>query len=133
MVTPTLRRPRPPIYLSPVNRTLLGAAAATFVLVVAAALAIPRLAGRGAGPPAAATPELVAAGRRIFANRCWSCHHEIPLAQRIRGWTLARAYETVGRLPSVSRAMPPFPGSDDERRAIAAYLAAVGAGEAAWP
>ncbi|HUL59009.1 MAG TPA: c-type cytochrome [Anaeromyxobacteraceae bacterium] len=115
------------------NRTLLAAAAATFVLVVAAALAVPRLAGRGAGPPSGATVELVAAGRRIFANRCWGCHHEIPLPGRIRGWTLAHAYETIGRLPSVSRAMPPFPGSDDERRALAAYLAAVGQGEAPWP
>ena len=46
-------------------------------------------------------------------------------------WSAERAYEALGRLPALYPAMPPFHGTDDERRALALYLARLGAAGAA--
>ena len=37
-------------------------------------------------------------------------------------------YEMLGKLPELNEMMPTFPGSDTERRAVAAHLAALTAG-----
>ena len=79
------------------------------------------------------SPEAIDRGRAFVQGRCLQCHATIALAPRVAGWSVRRAYETVGRLPEVNPAMPRFPGSEDDRRAVAAYLAALGAGRAAPP
>ena len=80
--------------------------------------------------PLRPTPEALALGARVLANKCLHCHSAIPLAPRVAGWSAERAYDAIGRLPQLYPAMPPFHGTDDERRALAAYLAALGAGGA---
>jgi mono/diheme cytochrome c family protein len=88
----------------------------------------------GPPPPLVETPEAVAAGRQVFTYRCTGCHRDVRLDARLKGWTADRAYQTVGRLETVPKAnMPPFPGSEEERRAVAIFLAAVGAGRARTP
>jgi mono/diheme cytochrome c family protein len=85
-------------------------------------------------PPLVESPAAVAAGQRVYAYRCAGCHREVPLAGRVAGWSAERAYQTIGRLPEVKRAiMPPFPGTEEERRALAIFLAALGGGRAAPP
>ncbi len=93
-------------------------------------------AGLFSSPPAplVESPEAVAAGQAVFAYRCTPCHQDVPLARRVAGWSVERAYQTIGRLPQVPRAnMPAFPGTEDDRRALAAFLAALGAGRAQQP
>ncbi len=110
--------------MSPRTRIVVAAAA---VLLVAGSWAWDAGLLRLAPPPLVATPEALALGERVLARRCLHCHSEIPLAPRVAGWSAERAYEAIGRLPQLYPAMPPFPGTDDERRALAVYLAALGA------
>jgi mono/diheme cytochrome c family protein len=79
--------------------------------------------------PLVTSPEAVDRGRRVFDRQCRHCHSDIPLERRVAGWSLERAYATLGRLPEVYPAMPPFRGTDEERRALAAFLAALGRGD----
>ncbi len=111
--------------MSPRTRNAGLAAAA---LLVAAAWAWDAGLLRPAPPPLRATPEALALGERILASRCLHCHAAIPLAPRVAGWSAERAYEALGRLPQLYPAMPRFHGTDDERRALALYLAEIGAG-----
>jgi mono/diheme cytochrome c family protein len=83
---------------------------------------------RRAPPPLRPTPEALALGQRVLENKCLHCHAGIPLAPRVAGWSAERAYEALGRLPKLYPAMPPFHGTEDERRALALYLASLGAG-----
>jgi len=101
------------------------------------AAAVGGIAGSGIlePPPApiAVTPELVAAGRLVYRNRCHTCHTDIPLAKRVKGWEPMHAYEVIGRLPTIgvsgtNKPMPPFPGTDEDRRALAAWISELGAG-----
>ena len=78
----------------------------------------------------AQTPEALARGRAVLAARCLHCHAAIPLAPRVAGWSAERAYDAIGRLPALQPAMPRFAGSEEERRALAVYLSALGAGAA---
>ena len=82
--------------------------------------------------PIVVTPELVASGRRVYRDRCHTCHNDIPLRKRVDGWEPMHAYEVIGRLPTIGKPekkpMPPFPGTDDDRRALAAWLSELGAG-----
>jgi mono/diheme cytochrome c family protein len=88
----------------------------------------------GTPPPLVESPEAVVAGRAVFVHRCIGCHRDVPLQRRVAGWSAERAYQVIGRLPSVPRAyMPPFPGTEEERRALAVFLAALGAGRARQP
>ncbi len=73
---------------------------------------------------------LIAAGRRVMEYRCYNCHRDVPLRRRVAGWTVPFAWEAIGRLPALYPAMPAFAGDDEERRALAAWLAALGAGHA---
>jgi mono/diheme cytochrome c family protein len=85
-------------------------------------------------PPLVETPEAVAAGQAVFAYRCTGCHRDVPLARRVAGWPALQAWQVIGRLPSVKRAnMPPFPGTEEERRSLAIFLSALGAGRARQP
>lgn len=89
---------------------------------------------------AAALPALAPAsdavlGARVARNFCLACHdHEPgpgaqnPLLPRLtedRFGTPERAYESIGRLAELNPVMVlPFQGTDAERRALAAWLAA---------
>ena len=85
-------------------------------------------------PPLVDSPAAVEAGRAVFAYRCVSCHRDVPLRKRLAGWSPERAYQTIGRLPAVPRAnMPPFPGTEEDRRVLAVFLAALGAGRTTQP
>jgi mono/diheme cytochrome c family protein len=110
--------------VSPRTRNALVVAA---VLLVALAFAWDEGLLRPAPAPLRPTPEALALGERILASRCLHCHSAIPLAPRVAGWSAERAYEALGRLPQLYPAMPPFHGTDDERRALAMYLATLGA------
>jgi len=114
--------------MSPKVRWLLVAVA----LLALAAVAVDR-SGLLAPPPApiVVTPELVASGRKVYRDRCHSCHTDIPLGKRVAGWDPMHAYEVVGKLQTIGkegkRPMQAFPGSDDERRALAAWISELGA------
>lgn len=111
--------------MSPRTRNVLLAAAA---LIVAVGFAWDRGILRPALPPLHPTPEALALGERVLESRCLHCHATIPLAPRVAGWSAERAYDALGRLPQLYPAMPPFFGTDDERRALAVYLARLGSG-----
>jgi cytochrome bd-type quinol oxidase subunit 1/mono/diheme cytochrome c family protein len=71
-----------------------------------------------------------AAGPHAFEEHCGACHgpeSEWPIAPRLRGRGAAELYDLIGRLPQVRGEMPPFAGSDEERRALAAYLGGLAA------
>lgn len=80
-------------------------------------------------PRLSRTPEAITRGRAVLGARCLSCHATIALAPRVAGWTMERAYEAIGRLPRLRPGMPAFAGSEAERRDLAIYLSALGAGE----
>lgn len=114
-------------------RRIALAAVAAAALIGPLARALPLRSWLGREPPLAVTPALATRGERFVASRCLVCHRDIPLPERVRGWDVRRAYDTLGRLPQVDPGMPPFPGDDADRRAVAAYLVVLGggAGEAA--
>jgi mono/diheme cytochrome c family protein len=112
-----------------VSPRIRNAALAAAVLLVAGAWAWDAGLLRPAPPPLRATPEALALGERVLASRCLHCHSDIPLAPRVAGWSPERAYEALGRLPQLYPAMPPFHGTDDERRALAVFLSALGSRE----
>lgn len=86
-----------------------------------------------------ATPESLTAaatatalGARVFDERCSLCHGadaEVPF--KAKGRSAADLYALVGRLPAITDAMPPFDGTDEERRALAEHLTTLegGAGQ----
>jgi len=82
-------------------------------------------------PPAGVvvTPEAIARGRLVYRYRCHGCHNDIPLSKRVAGWSADQAYAFIGDLPKRTRAMPSFAGDDAERRALAAWVHALGAGQ----
>ena len=104
------------------------------VAVVAAGLAWEAGLFAPSPPPLVESAEAVATGRAVFAFRCTPCHRDVPLERRVAGWSVERAYEVIGRLPTIPRAnMPPFQGTEEDRRALAAFLAALGGGRARQP
>jgi mono/diheme cytochrome c family protein len=65
-------------------------------------------------------------GAGAFERHCAACHgpeSPWPISGRLRGRSAGEFYEMIGRLPQVREEMPPFAGSEDERRALAQYLA----------
>ena len=74
---------------------------------------------------AAEPPELIAAGARVFEAQCVRCHGpraDWPIAARLKGRTRDEFHALLDHLPLVNPAMPGFQGTDEERRALAAYL-----------
>jgi mono/diheme cytochrome c family protein len=91
------------------------------------ALAVHLALAGGATPEslAKAPPAAGAAGPAFFEANCSMCHGadgEFPLARAPRR-TADEFYDLLGRLPDVNEMMPPFPGTDAERRAVADHLA----------
>ena len=70
-------------------------------------------------------PAAAGGGAEAFEQHCSACHgpeSPWPVADRLRGRSAAEFYEMIGRLPQVREEMPPFSGTEDERRALAQYL-----------
>ena len=88
------------------------------------ALAI-HLARLGGDLQAGLETPVVAGGAEAFDRHCSACHGPDapwPVADRLRGRSAAEVYEMLGRLPQVREEMPPFSGTEDERRALAQHL-----------
>ena len=73
----------------------------------------------------------VEAGRAIFKAECMACHtvngwrDQRNMSKRIAGWPEDAIYDYVGNLHKNRPFMPPFVGTDEERRALAKYLAQI--------
>lgn len=66
-------------------------------------------------------------GQRIFETKCFFCHAseaDWPMERLAPDKTADEFYEKIARLPEVNPIMPPFGGTDEERRLLAEYLAA---------
>jgi mono/diheme cytochrome c family protein len=75
-------------------------------------------------------PSAAGGGAEVFAQYCSACHGPEaawPITDRLRGRAAGDLYDLIGRLPQVREEMPPFAGSEDERRALAHYLAGLAA------
>jgi mono/diheme cytochrome c family protein len=97
----------------------------------ALAVYLARLGGGGADQPVASG--MGDAGASLFEENCAMCHgpdSDWPLLERIAGRSEAELYEEIGDLEAVSDMMPPFEGTDEERRALASWLATAAAGGA---
>ncbi|MBI1975994.1 MAG: cytochrome ubiquinol oxidase subunit I [Candidatus Omnitrophica bacterium] len=65
-------------------------------------------------------------GRNLFIGQCAICHTidgYNGLRHLVRGWTEEDAYQILGKLDRIKGFMPPFVGTDEERRALAGFLA----------
>jgi mono/diheme cytochrome c family protein len=75
-------------------------------------------------------PAATTGGAEVFERYCAACHGSDapwPITDRLRGRAAGDFYELIGRLSQVREEMPPFAGSDDERRALAQHLASLAA------
>lgn len=66
---------------------------------------------------------------QVFEDNCGMCHGaqgEFPI--EARGRPASAFYDLLARLPEINDAMPPYDGSEEERQALAAYLAMLGNG-----
>jgi mono/diheme cytochrome c family protein len=73
-------------------------------------------------------PAAAGGGAEAFETHCSACHgaeSPWPIADRLRGRTAADFHDLIGRLPQVREEMPPFTGSEEERRALAEHLASL--------
>jgi mono/diheme cytochrome c family protein len=64
-------------------------------------------------------------GAAIFDSHYGACHgadSEWQIAPRVAGKSEDQLYDALGRLPQLNEMMPPFEGTDAERRALAKYL-----------
>jgi mono/diheme cytochrome c family protein len=85
----------------------------------------------GGEAPATAPPATPSGpGAAAFETHCAACHApdgDWPITVRLGGRDAAAWYDLLGRLDLVNANMPPFLGSEDERRALADYLAGLAA------
>ena len=84
----------------------------------------------GEPEPVVERPEAGGPGAAAFEAHCEACHSpdgDWPIAARLGGRDAAAWYDLLGRLDLVNANMPPFVGSEDERRALADYLAGLAA------
>jgi mono/diheme cytochrome c family protein len=78
------------------------------------------------------TPEnKIAAGEALYQMQCRYCHTingVNAIKARIKGWDEKTIYHRLGTLNSAATPfMPPFTGTDEERKALAAFLATLNA------
>ncbi|HEX9186034.1 MAG TPA: c-type cytochrome, partial [Vicinamibacteria bacterium] len=91
------------------------------------ALAV-HLARTGGDERAGLEARFAAGGGAVFEEHCAACHgpeSEWPIGDRLRGRSESDFYEMIGRLAQVREEMPPFAGTEDERRALARHLASL--------
>lgn len=70
-------------------------------------------------------------GAAVFDASCAMCHgadSDWPIAPRVAGRSESELYDVIGVLPSRNEVMPPFEGTDAERRALARHLATLAGG-----
>jgi mono/diheme cytochrome c family protein len=70
--------------------------------------------------------ETLRAGAELFKGQCQHCHTVEGfngITALVYGWSKAFTYEQLGRLNELKAFMPPFVGTDAERRALAKWLA----------
>ena len=76
-----------------------------------------------------------AAGHEVFRVQCAQCHTVggyLAISRLVRGQSSTTIEGVIPRLATWKhRRMPPFIGTDDEKRALAVYLATVGGGKVA--
>jgi hypothetical protein len=75
---------------------------------------------------ARATVDPAAAGEELFRFQCSSCHTITGvrgLRRIVQGWDVETIDHQIGRLENLRGVMPPFAGTDTERRALARWLA----------
>ncbi|MBP7146378.1 MAG: c-type cytochrome [Acidobacteria bacterium] len=99
---------------------------------VALAVYLAQLGGGAGVTPSAPVPQV--AGARVFQDNCGMCHgagSEWPIGPLLAGRNADALYHALGRLPELNEMMPAFEGSEDERRALAAFLASLDALEQA--
>lgn len=76
---------------------------------------------------AAGEADPLAAGREVFNDKCMLCHDasgEFALQKAVAGKSVADIEAMIDRLPEIDGMMAPFDGTDAERAALAAFLAA---------
>jgi mono/diheme cytochrome c family protein len=69
--------------------------------------------------------QALAAGKAIFKAQCQHCHTVEGfngVRALVYGWSEGFTYDQLGRLDELKRFMPPFVGTDAERRALAQWL-----------
>jgi mono/diheme cytochrome c family protein len=69
-------------------------------------------------------------GAEVFERHCAACHapgSPWPISDRLRGRSAGEFYDLLARLPEVREEMPPFAGSEGERRALARHLGGLAA------
>lgn len=67
-------------------------------------------------------------GAALFEDQCSLCHAadaDFPMAELVAGRGADELYDIIGRLPEINDMMPAFEGTDEERRALAEYLASL--------
>jgi mono/diheme cytochrome c family protein len=75
-------------------------------------------------PPEPGAAESV--GKTYYEANCSACHSADGIAPfDARGRTAEQLHEMIGRLPAINEMMPAFEGSDEERRALAEYMASI--------
>jgi mono/diheme cytochrome c family protein len=107
--------------------------------VYALAVFLARLGGDGAaGTEAPPSAEAAAGGgdlgMQVAEDNCMLCHDpggDWPMQDAVAGRDADTLYELLGRLEELNDSMPPFMGTDAERRALAEYLATFEAESAA--
>ncbi|MFB3903226.1 MAG: c-type cytochrome [Acidobacteriota bacterium] len=70
-------------------------------------------------------PQPDTSGSGVFEKNCSDCHVESPddpLFSRLGRRNEAEIYDLIGRLNNVNPKMPPFAGTDQERKVLAAWL-----------
>lgn len=69
-----------------------------------------------------------ASGAEVFDASCGMCHGadaQWPIATRVAKRSEQEIYDAIGKLPALNEVMPPFEGTEAERRALASHLAAL--------
>jgi mono/diheme cytochrome c family protein len=99
----------------------------------ALAVYLSRLGGTPDAGVEAAVPDAAEAtvppGLQVYEDYCSICHQpggDWPMEEMVKGRDAEALYDLIGRLPEVNENMPPFEGTDEERRALAEYLAGLG-------
>jgi mono/diheme cytochrome c family protein len=81
----------------------------------------------GLEPLGGAAP--VDAGRQLYDDQCAFCHEpggDWPIQRVVAGRDADGLYGALGRLSELNEMMPDFEGTDEERRALAEFLAGLG-------
>jgi mono/diheme cytochrome c family protein len=75
--------------------------------------------------------ETASAGEAVFDENCVFCHSEEadwPMSGLIRGRNPDQLYEVIGDLPGMNPIMPPFEGTEQQRKDLAEFLSTLGPG-----